>query len=137
MARRRGSSDADKQNQERRVFLEFAKLSGLPVDPETIENRKPPEPDILCVVGGERIAFELAAICNPELAKDIGDQIKRGTKPKYQVLGDPSREAFLSKLKKAYETDAPIELVLYTGWTAVLDDLSIPALRDLANTQGT
>jgi hypothetical protein len=41
MTRRRGSSDADKEDHEKRVFREFAKLSGLPIELVSIENRKP------------------------------------------------------------------------------------------------
>jgi hypothetical protein len=108
MTRRRGSSAVDKEDHEKRVFLKFAKLSGLPIELASIENRKPREPDIRCAVGAEQVAFELAEICNPELAKDIGDQIKRGTKAKFLMLDDPSRSTFLSKLTKTYETDAPL-----------------------------
>jgi hypothetical protein len=137
MARQSGSSGAAKAEREKRVFLAFAKHSSLPVDLATVESRNPPEPDIRCFVhGAGEVAFELAEICNPELAKDIGDQGKRGTKAKFHMLDDPSRSTFLSKLTKTYKTDAPIELILYTGRTAVPDNLSLPMLRDLAASWG-
>ena len=37
-----------KADRERRVFEEFVRKSGLPIDVATIESREPPEPDIRC-----------------------------------------------------------------------------------------
>jgi hypothetical protein len=54
-----------------------------------VQNRPPPEPDIRCVVAGEGpVAFELVELCNPELAKDLGDQTKRGTPAKLHMGPD-------------------------------------------------
>jgi hypothetical protein len=52
---RRGNTGwaAEKAAREVRIFREFAELSGLPIDTETIESRPSPEPDIRCVVAGE------------------------------------------------------------------------------------
>jgi hypothetical protein len=130
-------SAAQKAARELNIFREFIKMSGLPIDPATVENREPPEPDILCIIQGDGpVAFELVELCNPELAKDIGDQLKRGTQSKFLMLDDPSRVAFLSKLGKSYRTNAPFELVCYTGRTAVPSDLSLITLRDLADDHG-
>jgi hypothetical protein len=136
---RRGNTDwaAEKAAREVRIFREFAELSGLPIDTETIESRPSPEPDIRCVVAGEGpVAFEMVEICNSELAKDIGDQLKRGTKPKFLMLDDPSPVTFLGKLGKSYQTNAGVELVCYSGRTAVPDDLALAKLKDLANLHG-
>jgi hypothetical protein len=130
-------SAANKAGRELRVFNEFIELSGLPINASTVENRPPPEPDIRCVVEGDGpVAFELVELCNSELAKDIGDQRKRGTQAKLFMLGDPSGAAFLGKLRKSYQTNAPIELLCYTGRTAVTNDRSLLTLRQLADSHG-
>ena len=50
---------AEKAERERCVFQKFIKMSKLPIVPESVESRPPPEPDILCLDAGEgRIAFE-------------------------------------------------------------------------------
>src|ERR1700733_3304580 len=136
---RRGNTDwaAEKAAREDRIFREFAELSGFPIDTETIESRPSPKPDIRCVVAGEGpVAFEMVEICNHQLAKDIGDQIKRGTAAKFLMLDDPGPAALRSKLRKSYQTDAPIELVCYTGRTAVPNDLSLQGLRDVTDDVG-
>lgn len=82
------------------------------------------------------VAFELVELCNPKLAKDIADQRKRGAKPGFHWVDDPSEEAFRGKLEKSYRTDFPIELLCYTGRTGVPDDMSLATLRELATTHG-
>jgi hypothetical protein len=131
-------AEAEKAAREIQVFREFVERSGLPIDPTTAQNRPPPEPDIRCVVAGEGpVAFELVELCNPELAKDIDDQIKRGTSAKFLMLDDPGPAALPRKLSNVYLADAPIELVCYTGRTAVPDDFSLNVLRDTTGNQGT
>jgi hypothetical protein len=129
---------AEKAARENRIFLEFLKASGLPIDPVTVENRSPPEPDIRCVVHPEGpVAFELVELCNSELAKDIGDQVKRGTKAKFHMLDDPGPDILRSKLGKRYGAKVPIELVCYTGRTAVPNDLGAIHLREVTDKEGT
>jgi hypothetical protein len=94
-------AEAEKAAQEIRVFREFVERSGLLIDPTTVQNRPPPEPDIRCVAAGEGpVAFELVELCNPELAKDIGDQIKRGTSAKFLMLDDPGPAAFATQIEQ-------------------------------------
>ena len=38
-----------KASHEVRIFLEFVERRQLPIDPQTVESRKSPEPDIRCV----------------------------------------------------------------------------------------
>ena len=126
-----------KAERERRIFLEFVEASGLPINPATIENRPPPEPDIRCVVAEKgSVAFELVELCNAELAKDIGDQIKRGTDPTFLMLDDPGPIILRDKLQKRYCTDAPIELLCYSGRIAVSDDRSFASLLDVTDLEG-
>jgi len=55
---------------ERDVFFAFVNLSNLPIDLESVESRKPPEPDIFCRYSdGTRLTFELVSLCDPDLAE--------------------------------------------------------------------
>lgn len=48
---------------ERAIFLEFAPVCGLPISLESVENREPPEPDIVCSIDGRGIVgFELTEL---------------------------------------------------------------------------
>jgi hypothetical protein len=72
----------DKAAYEVKIFKEFVAKSGLPIDAATIESREPDEPDIRCVHDTDGpIAVELVQLTSPEIAKNVGDQIKRGAKP--------------------------------------------------------
>lgn len=52
------------------VFKKFASNFPLPIDLNSIEKRKPPEPDILCCLeDGTKIAFELVEIIDKDLAR--------------------------------------------------------------------
>ena len=116
-------SSLDKVEHEVKVFEEFVAKSGLPIDAATIESREPDEPDIRCVHGTDGpIAFELVQLTSPEIAKNVGDQIKRGAKPEANWTGDPTEDAIRRKIAKKYETDCPIELLCYTALTVSTDD---------------
>jgi hypothetical protein len=52
------------------------------------------------------------------------------------MLDDPSQVIFVGKLGKWYQADAGVELVCYSGRTAVPDDMALLTLRDLANRHG-
>jgi len=53
------SGDQKKEVKELRTFIGFCRAAGLDVDPRTIENRKPPEPDIYCELSGHGQFYEL------------------------------------------------------------------------------
>ena len=60
-----GPLDADqrKANREMQVFLEFLQKSELPIKRDSVENRMPPEPDILCRHKEQGfVAFELVEL---------------------------------------------------------------------------
>jgi hypothetical protein len=64
---------AVRDEEELRVFREFLVQADLPVVPESIEKRHPPEPDILCSLSDDsRIAFELVEVCHRENAVFFG-----------------------------------------------------------------
>jgi hypothetical protein len=132
------SSAVAKADRERRVFEEFVRKSGLPIDVATIESREPPEPDIRCVHSHDGpIAFELVELCNSELAQDAADQIKHGKKPRFLMLNDPSRQAVEKKLGNSYRRDYPIELLCYTdGLLVTPDDTIVETLKVLVDNRG-
>src|SRR5258708_4015339 len=121
-----------KAARERRVVLGFIPLSGLAIDPESVESRPPPEPDILCVVQGEGlVAFELVEICDPAIAATVTEMRERGG-VKFVRSADTSQNTVLKKLRKQYDTPHPIELLCYTsGRTVSPDDVIISYVRDV------
>jgi hypothetical protein len=48
-----------KEEREMRIFSEFAEAAKFGVDRGSIQNEKPPKPDIGCTIGGQRYYFEL------------------------------------------------------------------------------
>jgi hypothetical protein len=73
------------------VFRRFAKVSALPIIPESIEQPPRPEPDILCeIIGQGRVAFELTRIDDKEYwHKSIGMQ-KRSKQFEAEMAKDPA-----------------------------------------------
>jgi hypothetical protein len=58
------------------TFSRFTQCCPFRIDASTIQKRRPPEPDILCTVAHEPVAFELVQIVDPDLARWVGEQIK-------------------------------------------------------------
>jgi hypothetical protein len=127
----------DKAAHEFEVFKEFVAKSRLPIDAATIESREPDEPDIRCLHDADGpIAFELVQLTSPEIAKNVGDQIKRGAEPELIWSGDPTEEAIRGKIAKKYVTDCPIELLCYTRWTVSTDDQILEMIERITSDQG-
>lgn len=64
-------------SREGKIFIRFAEVCGLAVQPDSIEKREPPEPDILCKIEGEGfVAFEMVELIDPDLAQRTYEQIK-------------------------------------------------------------
>lgn len=60
-------------DRERDVFISFAEAAPFSVLPETIENRNPPEPDILCEIEGiGKVGFELTELIDQDYMARIG-----------------------------------------------------------------
>lgn len=69
MKKSKGKQDEN----EVRAFKDFVAQARLPVIPESIQKRDPPEPDILCrLENGKQLAFELVEICHPKNAAFFG-----------------------------------------------------------------
>jgi len=118
------SAEAEKAARGRRVFQEFIDKSGLPISPQTVESRRPPEPDILCCHRDEgRIAFELAEICDSAIARGTRGGIRNEVE--YIRSSDPSRRIVKDKLKKIYKTEHPTELLCYNAGSVISPDVQI------------
>src|SRR5712691_2413175 len=92
------ASEQAKGQTEVATFLRFLELSQLAIDPDSVEKRSPPEPDILCTHQSEgQIAFELVEMCDPLLAKSIAEASDR-----YLRTSDPSPRIISKKLIAHY-----------------------------------
>jgi hypothetical protein len=85
-----------------KIFIRFAEVCGLTVQPDSIEKRNPPEPDILCKIeGGSSVAFEMVELIDSNLAQQTYEQIK------FQRLLEEAYESLPrdqhTKLKKHFE----------------------------------
>lgn len=119
-------SEREKGQAEVVLFLRFLEASNLPIDRSSIEKRAPPEPDILCAHQTEgQIAFELVELCDPRLAKSIAE-----LDGSYLRTSDPSSLIISKKLRKKYQTNAPVELLCYiAGRIVTPDNVILPAIR--------
>jgi hypothetical protein len=53
---------------EQKIFLDFAQACGLAIQLDSIEKRKPPEPDILCQIDRERaVIFEMVELIDYDI----------------------------------------------------------------------
>lgn len=122
-------SEQDKGDLEVKIFKEFLERSKLPIDPASVEKRLPNEPDILCTHTHEgRLAFELAELCSPEIAKAMSEANEKHV----QVfsVADPSLRIVRKKLRNNYETRFPRELLCYTNGRVITpDDVIIPTIK--------
>jgi hypothetical protein len=125
--------EAAKAKRERVVFKAFITASGLKIDPESVESRTPPEPDIVCFQENEGIiAFELVEVCAEDLAQKIS-AIGKGEEFGFVRSCDPSWVILRNKLQKYYRIEYPVELVCYVGKTVSPDDQIIATIRPMIN----
>jgi len=118
------AGEAEKGDTELAFFEKFAKLADLGVVPGSAQKMLPPAPDILCrLENGERVAFELAEACAPEFNAEIA-RLRHGDVG--AVWGDDvSDDTVRKKLRKRYNTEHPVELLLYRNGASALPDLQI------------
>ena len=119
-----------KAARELQVFEDFRSRCGKPIDRH--RTCDPPEPDILCKMSGEYVAFELAEVCSPEIPRATSHILPKGG-VSFIWASDPVPEIARKKIRKSknYRTDYPIELLFYTDGRAVLPpDMSIPSIQD-------
>lgn len=125
------NSETEKAQEERNAFLRFAERIGERTSWVSVESRQPREPDLICV-HEERgsIAFELVRVTDSNIAKVLAVGPKIGE----EVFSteDPTRKIIKNKLKKKYETEHPIELLVYSeGEIITPDDVIIPTIIPL------
>jgi hypothetical protein len=133
------AAESDKASRELRVFVEFLEKSWLPVDRQSIESRRPPEPDILCRHEQKGfIAFELVELCEWELAESIQKLSENhGISACFMLNSDPTENIVANKLRKDYQTQHPIELLCYTAGRIVTPDgVIIPTIREILDLYG-
>jgi hypothetical protein len=119
------NAEVEKAEREKRVFQEFIKKSGLPINPESVESCKPPKPDIICFHESEGyVAFELVEVCDPNIAKAISALRNEGG-VRYIRGSDPSLDVIRKKFTKPYNSEYPIELLCYQDGRTVSPDASI------------
>jgi hypothetical protein len=124
------SKESKKSEQERKLFSIFAKENGWLNGLELIESRSPPEPDILYQSDTGKIAFELAEICDSDLAALSARSIAQGGGSAGIWTSDPTESIIRSKLNKQYNSQFPIELPCYVnGRTVSPDDLICYAIK--------
>ena len=117
-----------KADRERQIFLAFARMSGLPIDLESAESRKPPEPDIICYcpdIG--HLYFELVELAEVEIkqkfgrfGEQLGDYIR---------INSNVRETLKKKASRRYKADYPIDLLCYAVGSVRPDDALIEDIR--------
>lgn len=113
-----------KEEAERNTFLRFAMLLDEPHHWMVVQNRRPPEPDLLCQHGVHGpVAFELVSITDPTIA-----QIHAGHNPCGQsayFTEDPTERIIRKKLERTYQTQHPVELLVYNDLLVVTPDDAI------------
>jgi len=131
--------DQSKASREMQVFLEFLQKSELPIERDSVENRTPPEPDILCRHKEQGfVAFELVELCDAEIARTTAEVVRSGnTEPVFMWTADPSPQIIRKKVEKKYQTKHPIELLCYTAARLVTpDNVIIPTVQHIIELHG-
>jgi len=123
--------ETEKAHRELRAFHDFVDRSALLIDPESVEKRDPPEPDILCrhLLEGWT-AFELADLCDANIAS----RLNRTDGPVVEVFmtSDPSLAIVHKKALKRIPVGASsrtASLVYSTGRIITPDDVIVPTIR--------
>ena len=106
--------ELEKAAWERKVFREVAAVAGLQIKPKSLRSRRHPEPDIACTLrSGERIAFELVELVDPDIARIESTLSNQGV-----WFGDPTRRSLRRKLvENRYVSKHPMELIAFAGDT--------------------
>lgn len=105
-----------KEMAEMETFAEFVSASGLNVDPGTMNNEKPPLPDMRCTIEGAPYFFELGEVTDQELAEQVGISRRTLTDGEGGFLSEeePLVRMILKKAQSRYSTGgAPVDLVLH------------------------
>ena len=130
------SDEFEKSKVELKIFREFAERSGLPIVPNSIEKRCPPEPDLLCrFCDGESVAFELKELCSEALAPVISYLLKSGDQNSKYIRDSNPEDYILKKgLETQHVTKHPKEILFYTdGRIGTPPDVLILKMQDICS----
>lgn len=124
-------NEQDKAEIELAVFREFLLASGLAIDPGSLRKGNPNdgEPDVLCEISSEPIAFELAESCAPEFPAAAAAAAKSEFGINFSWGEDVSQYTLRNKLQKRYSVSYPLHLLLYAGRSALPDESIIGKLE--------
>jgi hypothetical protein len=138
MANHPKTAEVLKADRERTNFARFASAERPDIDLESVESCRPPAPDIACSTStGERLAFELVELCQPEVAKTVADDLKAGGGVTVVWPADPTQRVLLKKLRNSYACDVPVDLLCYTDRLLVTpDDVALAEMRALVDAEG-
>jgi hypothetical protein len=118
------TSEQDKAEVELAIFRSFVAAAGLSVDPGSERKGVADyrEPDIICTISGNSVAFELAEAIAPEFAAAASSAAKSDVGVSAAWGEDVSHLTLRKKLGKHYSVDCPIHLLLYkNGFTRAPD----------------
>jgi hypothetical protein len=110
------TKEQEKAYREYLTFLNFARVAPLDIDPNSIQNRPVPEPDILCSVAGSREYFELGEVTDEGLAKRASIAERAGLDTNFGYMGqfEPLLKMITQKCSKTYSTNRlPASLLLH------------------------
>lgn len=111
--------EQEKAQYELDVFLKFIGLAGLEIDRESIRpgDHTRGEPDILCkTLKGDSLAFELGRLTSSDLR-----EVQNSRNPEkygYMRPSDDTEDISRKKMKKTYQVNCPVDLLLYTEFFA-------------------
>jgi hypothetical protein len=110
------SQDQQKLYREWLTFRDFARVAPLDIDPRTVQNCEPPQPDITCQISRQRHYFELGEVTDETVARRAGIAAKQGD----DIFGGSVSQlsalwwVFGQKCSKKYVTSGcPLHLLLH------------------------
>ena len=123
--------ESRKAEQELADFRKFAIATNLPVSAGSERNgdASKGEPDVICILDGMAVGFELTAACAPEFAIAATEASKSALGVSTAFGEDVVAETLRKKLKKNYSVPHPIHLLIYRGLTALTDEMIIERLK--------
>lgn len=108
-----------KRKDELKTFNRFIKATRMNIDPASITQLPPPNPDIVCKICGDDYGFELTALTDETIEKKLS--INKPAYSNYRIEINDVVERIKCKSAKNYST-SDIDLVLYEAATPI-DDL--------------
>jgi hypothetical protein len=95
-----GCRAVERARGEQAIFWVFAKVAGLPIRKKSIQSRPTPEPDILCTVDGDPVAFELGEVVYAQFAETTFQRqpLRQRFREEYVKLAAPIRSQLEERL---------------------------------------